>query len=119
MVNVADYSHANLGKVEIVPEVISVIASISVYEVEGVTGHFYELRKSNIEKISRKNLNKNLKVNTKDDGIHIDVYCSIKHGIKIAKVASKIQTSIFNSIKTMTAIEPKEINIHIMHITAE
>ncbi|MCO7043482.1 Asp23/Gls24 family envelope stress response protein, partial [Staphylococcus hominis] len=30
-----------------------------------------------------------------------------------------IQTSIFNSIKTMTAIEPKEINIHIMHITAE
>ncbi|WP_233172161.1 Asp23/Gls24 family envelope stress response protein, partial [Staphylococcus hominis] len=55
----------------------------------------------------------------KDDGIHIDVYCSIKHGIKIAKVASKIQTSIFNSIKTMTAIEPKEINIHIMHITIE
>ena len=99
MVNVADYSHANLGKVEIVPEVISVIASIAVSEVEGVTGH--------------------LKVNTKDDGIHIDVYCSIKHGIKIAKVASKIQTSIFNSIKTMTAIEPKEINIHIMHITAE
>ena len=115
MVNVADYSHANLGKVEIVPEVISVIASIAVSEVEGVTGHFYELKKSNIEKISRKNL----KVNTKDDGIHIDVYCSIKHGIKIAKVASKIQTSIFNSIKTMTAIEPKEINIHIMHITAE
>ncbi|MCI2868824.1 Asp23/Gls24 family envelope stress response protein [Staphylococcus hominis] len=115
MVNVADYSHANLGKVEIVPEVISVIASIAVSEVEGVTGHFYELKKSNIEKISRKNL----KVNTKDDGIHIDVYCSIKHGIKIAKVASKIQTSIFNSIKTMTAIEPKEINIHIMHITIE
>ena len=44
MVNVADYSHANLGKVEIVPEVISVIASIAVSEVEGVTGHFYELR---------------------------------------------------------------------------
>ena len=48
MVNVADYSHANLGKVEIVPEVISVIASIAVSEVEGVTGHFYELKKSNI-----------------------------------------------------------------------
>ena len=40
MVNVADYSHANLGKVEIVREVISVIASIAVSEVEGVTGHF-------------------------------------------------------------------------------
>ena len=49
MVNVADYSHANLGKVEIVPEVISVIASIAVSEV-GSDWTFYELRKSNIEK---------------------------------------------------------------------
>ena len=49
MVNVADYSHANLGKVEIVPEVISVIASIAVSEVEG-TGHFYELRKVILKK---------------------------------------------------------------------
>ncbi|MGW9856064.1 putative alkaline shock family protein YloU [Staphylococcus hominis] len=119
MVNVADYSHSNLGKVEIAPEVISVIASIAVSEVDGVTGHFSELKNSNIEKISRKNLNKNLKIETKNDGIHIDVYCSIKHGINISKVASKIQASIFNSIKTMTAIEPKEINIHIMQITAE
>jgi hypothetical protein len=27
MVNVADYSHTNLGKIEIAPEVLSVIAS--------------------------------------------------------------------------------------------
>ncbi|UDI78198.1 Asp23/Gls24 family envelope stress response protein [Staphylococcus taiwanensis] len=119
MVNVADYSNSNLGKIEIAPEVISVIASIAVSEVDGVTGHFAELKNSNIEKVSRKNLNKNLKIDTKENGIQIDVYCSIKHGIKISKFASKVQSSIFNSIKTMTAIEPKEINVHIMHITAE
>lgn len=119
MVNVADYSSSNLGKIEIAPEVIQVIASIAVSEVEGVTGHFSELKNSNLEKISRKNLNKNLKIEAKEDGIQIDVYCSIKHVINISKFASKIQTSIFNSIKTMTAIEPKEINVHIMHITAE
>ena len=39
MVKVADYSNSNLGKIEIAPEVISVVASI-VSEVEGVTGHF-------------------------------------------------------------------------------
>ncbi|BGE82351.1 alkaline-shock related protein [Staphylococcus petrasii] len=119
MVKVADYSNSNLGKVEIAPEVISVIASIAVSEIEGVTGHFADLNNTNLEKISRKNLSKNLKIEAKDDGIHIDVYCSIKHGVKISKFASKIQANIFNSIKTMTAIEPKEINIHIMHITAE
>ena len=50
MVNVADYSHANLGKVEIVPEVISVIASIAVSEVEGSDWTFYELRKVILKK---------------------------------------------------------------------
>ncbi|PPJ72592.1 Asp23/Gls24 family envelope stress response protein, partial [Staphylococcus aureus] len=52
MVNVADYSQSNLGKIEIAPEVLSVIASIATSEVEGITGHFAELEKTNLEKIS-------------------------------------------------------------------
>ncbi|MDU4450924.1 MAG: Asp23/Gls24 family envelope stress response protein, partial [Staphylococcus lugdunensis] len=49
----------------------------------------------------------------------IDVYCSLKHGTKISKAASNIQSAIFNSIKTMTAIELNQINVHITHITVE
>lgn len=49
MVKVADYSNSNLGKIEIAPEVISVVASIAVSEVEG-NWHFSELKNSNIEK---------------------------------------------------------------------
>ena len=75
MVNVADYSQSNLGKIEIAPEVLSVIASIATSEVEGITGHFAEL-KTNLEKISRKNLNRDLKIEAKEDGIYIDVFCS-------------------------------------------
>ncbi|MBD6953908.1 Asp23/Gls24 family envelope stress response protein, partial [Staphylococcus aureus] len=53
------------------------------------------------------------------DGIYIDVYCALKHGVNISKTANKIQTSIFNSISNMTAIEPKQINIHITQIVIE
>ena len=35
MVKVADYSNSNLGKIEIAPEVISVVASIAVSEEKG------------------------------------------------------------------------------------
>ena len=45
MVKVTDYSNSKLGKVEIAPEVLSVIASIATSEVEGITGHFAELKK--------------------------------------------------------------------------
>ena len=115
MVNVADYSQSNLGKIEIAPEVLSVIASIATSEVEGITGHFAELKKTNLEKISRKNL----KIEAKEDGIYIDVFCSLKHGVNISKTANQIQSAIFNSITTMTAIEPQQINIHIRSIVAE
>ncbi|MCD0527896.1 Asp23/Gls24 family envelope stress response protein, partial [Staphylococcus aureus] len=56
---------------------------------------------------------------SKEDGIYIDVYCALKHGVNISKTANKIQTSIFNSISNMTAIEPKQINIHITQIVIE
>ena len=49
MVKVADYSNSNLGKIEIAPEVISVVASIA-FRGRRVTGHFSELKNSNIEK---------------------------------------------------------------------
>ena len=108
-----------LGKVEIAPEVLSVIASIATSEVEGITGHFAELKETNLEKVSRKNLSRDLKIESKEDGIYIDVDCALKHGVNISKTANKIQTSIFNSISNMTAIEPKQINIHITQIVIE
>ena len=115
MVKVTDYSNSKLGKVEIAPEVLSVIASIATSEVEGITGHFAELKETNLEKVSRKNLSRDLKIESKEDG----VYCALKHGVNISKTANKIQTSIFNSISNMTAIEPKQINIHITQIVIE
>ncbi|MGT2652760.1 Asp23/Gls24 family envelope stress response protein [Staphylococcus aureus] len=118
MVKVTDYSNSKLGKVEIAPEVLSVIASIATSEVEGITGHFAKLKKQ-LEKVSRKNLSRDLKIESKEDGIYIDVYCALKHGVNISKTANKIQTSIFNSISNMTAIEPKQINIHITQIVIE
>ncbi|HDM6577314.1 TPA: Asp23/Gls24 family envelope stress response protein [Staphylococcus aureus] len=119
MVKVTDYSNSKLGKVEIAPEVLSVIASIATSEVEGITGHFAELKETNLEKVSRKNLSRDLKIESKEDGIYIVVYCALKHGVNISKTANKIQTSIFNSISNMTAIEPKQINIHITQIVIE
>lgn len=119
MVNVADYSQSNLGKIEIAPEVLSVITSIATSEIDGITGHFAELSKTNLEKISRKNLYRDVKIEAKDDGIYIDIYCALKHGVNISKTANNIQSAIFNSITTMTAIEPKQINIHITQIVVE
>ena len=60
-----------------------------------------------------------MKIEVKDDGLYLDIYCALKHGVNISKTANNIQSAIFNSITTMTAIEPKQINIHITQIVVE
>jgi len=119
MVKVLDNSHKDLGKVEISPDVLISIASIATSEIDGLHGHFAELKNASPEKLNRKNLTRGIKLETKDDGIYIDVFCEFKYGINISKTATKIQETIFNSLSTMTTIVPKQINIHITHIEVE
>ncbi|PHK49779.1 Asp23/Gls24 family envelope stress response protein [Staphylococcus edaphicus] len=116
MVKVSETSHSKLGKIEIAPEVLTVIASIATSEIKGIQGHFKELKKSGLEHISKKQLSRGIKVDTQEDGIYIDVFCALSNGINISEAAKKIQQAIYNSLTTMTTIEPSQINIHITHI---
>ncbi|MFQ3877626.1 Asp23/Gls24 family envelope stress response protein [Staphylococcus xylosus] len=116
MVKVSESTHSNLGKIEIAPEVLIVIASIATSEIKGIQGHFKELKHASIENISKKQLSRGIKVDTREDGIYIDVYCTLSYGINISETAKKIQQAIYNSLTTMTTIEPSQINVHITHI---
>lgn len=106
----------NLGTVEIVPEVISVIASIAVSEVEGVQGVFTDMRNQTLERLGVKNLSKGVKVEIIDNEIYLNVYCALKYGSKISATALRIQEAIHSAIKNMTALTPKQINVHITHL---
>ncbi|MBI5975315.1 Asp23/Gls24 family envelope stress response protein [Staphylococcus canis] len=116
MVKSIENYNPNLGNVEIVPEVISIIASIATSEVKGVHGMFSDIKNTTLERLGRKNLSKGIKVETENNELVINVYCSLKYGYKISDTAKKIQESIFNAIKTMTALTPKQINVHISHV---
>ena len=116
MVKVSETSNSNLGNIEIAPEILIVIASIATSEVKGIRGHFKEIQNSRIEEISKKQLNKGVKIETKSDGIKIDIYCPISYNVNISETAREIQETVFNSIVNMTKIQPSQINVHITNI---
>lgn len=49
----------------------------------------------------------------------MDVFCSVKYGYSIPKVAKEIQTSIRQAIFNMTSIDTSEVNVHITAIQFE
>ncbi|MEH7124469.1 Asp23/Gls24 family envelope stress response protein [Bacillus sp. JJ1532] len=114
-------SHENsgLGKIEIAPEVIEVIAGIAASEVEGVAQMRGNFATGVVERLGKKNHGKGVKVELSEDGIKVDVYCSMVFGISIPNVAQKIQDNIRQALLNMTALEAQEVNVHVVGIVFE
>ena len=94
-----------LGKVEINPSALTVIANIAASEVEGVS-----------KLLGKKVYSKGVELEFVGDELLIDVYCNLKSGYSIAKTARKIQENVKNSIFNMTEINTKTVNVNIIVI---
>lgn len=119
--NILEMNQENngLGKVEIAPEVIEVIAGIAASEIDGVSQMRGNFAAGVVERFGKKNHGKGVKVELSDEGIKVDVYCILKFGVSIPIVAQAIQDNIRQALLNMTALEPAEVNIHIVGIQFE
>ncbi|MEK3991131.1 MULTISPECIES: Asp23/Gls24 family envelope stress response protein [Robertmurraya] len=111
--------NSGLGKVEIAPEVIEVIAGIAASEVDGVSQMRGNFALGVVERLGKKNHGKGVKVELGEDGIKVDVYCLMKFGVSIPTVAQKVQDNIRQALLNMTALDAKEVNVHIVGIQFE
>jgi uncharacterized alkaline shock family protein YloU len=119
--NVLEMNQENngLGKVEISPEVIEVIAGIAASEIEGVASMRGNFAAGVVERLGKKNHGKGVKVELTEEGIIIEVYCVMIFGVSIPTVAQKIQDNIRQALLNMTALEVNEVNIHVVGIQFE
>lgn len=108
-----------LGKVEIAPVVIEVIAGIATNEVEGVSSTRGNFATGVVEKFGKKSHGKGIKVELTDIGVMIDVFVVLDYGKTIPTVAKKIQENIRQALKNMTALEIEEINVHVVGVRLE
>jgi uncharacterized alkaline shock family protein YloU len=107
----------NLGKVEIAPEVIEVIAGIAATEVEGVAAMRGNFAAGVVERLGKKNHGKGVKVELTNEGIVVDVYVLMYFGVSIPSVAQSIQDNIRQALLTMTGLDLKEVNVHVVGVT--
>ncbi|MGG4000370.1 Asp23/Gls24 family envelope stress response protein [Anoxybacillus kestanbolensis] len=111
--------HNGLGKVEIAPEVIEVIAGIAASEIEGVAQMRGNFAAGVVERLGKKNHGKGVRVDLTDRGIIIDIYCVMNFGVSIPTVSQKIQENVRQALLTMTGLETAEVNVHIVGVQFE
>lgn len=111
--------YTELGKVEISPEVIEVIAGLAAAEIEGVANMRGNFATGVAEKFGRKSHGKGVKVDLGEEGICLDVYITTKYGVAIPTVAKKVQDNVYQTLKTMTAITLACVNVHVVGVQLE
>lgn len=112
-----DTEHRNdLGKIEISPEVIEIIAGLAALEVSGVASMHGNFAAGMVDKLSGRKYSRGVKVDLTDDGIVIDVHLIVNFGTSIPGVAENVQENIVRALKKMTALDVEKINIHVVGI---
>lgn len=114
-----EMSSASLGRVEIAPEVIEVIAGLAASEVEGVSSMRGNFASGMVERLGKKNHGKGVRVDLSEDAIKVDVFILVKFGVAIPKVAQNVQDNIRQALLTMTGLNLSEVNVHVVGVQFE
>jgi uncharacterized alkaline shock family protein YloU len=113
---IVDFERTELGRIEIAPEVIEVIAGLAAGEVDGVAHMSGGFVGDIAERLGRKNLSKGVKVEVGKKEAAIDVYIIVNYGYRIPEVARNIQDNVRHSIENMTGLTVIEVNVHVVDV---
>ncbi|MGP6139671.1 MULTISPECIES: Asp23/Gls24 family envelope stress response protein [unclassified Jeotgalibaca] len=103
-----------LGTIEIAPEVLEIISGITVNEIDGVYAMQGSFKSGVNELLGRSSHNKGIHLNNTEDGLSIDVYCYLKYGVSVPKVALEMQTKIKEQILFMSDLDIAIVNVHVV-----
>jgi len=105
-----------LGKVEIAPEVIEVIAGLAASEIEGVAFMSGGFVGGIVERLGKKNLSKGVRVELGEHSTAIDVSIVVEYGVRIPDVAMSVQENVKTTIQNMTGLDVIEVNVHVVSV---
>lgn len=107
-----------IGAVQIADDVVAVIASLAVEEVEGVypVGN---MTKELVGKVSKKGTTKGVKVDVLGSNVTVDLVLTIQFGSNIPAVCQKVQAKVKAAIENMTGLTCSDVNIRIAGVNTK
>lgn len=102
--------------VEILPDVISSIASFEIEKIPGVDRQGSILQDIGEVIGNWTRPTKGITVEINDDKVIIDISINVNYGMRIPDVAFEIQTKVKKAVEQMTGLNVREVNVHIKGI---
>ena len=97
------------GRLVYSSDIVRDIVDCALNEVDGVV-KFIE---------NSKQARESIKVEQVADEMFIDVYVKLRYNVEVSDVASSIQSTIKNTIESMTEFKVKDVNVHVIDVEFE
>ena len=97
------------GRLVYSSDIIRDIVDCALNEVDGVVKY--------IE--NSKQARDSIKVEQVSDEMFVDVYVKLRYNLEVSDVASAIQSTIKNTIESMTEFKVKDVNVHVIDVEFE
>lgn len=97
------------GRLVYSSDIIRDIVDCALNEVEGVVKY--------IE--NSKQARESIRVEQAGDEMFIDVYVKLRYNVEVSDVASSIQSTVKNTIESMTEFKVKDVNVHVIDVEFE
>lgn len=110
-----EYEVNQLGKVEIAPEVIQIIAGIAATQVDGVFGLASGVVDDINQWLGRKVPKKSVRVEV-EQHLSIELVITVKYGFHIPDVGRKVQEHVKSVVESMTGIGVDKVTVRIESI---
>jgi uncharacterized alkaline shock family protein YloU len=108
-------SNEGIGRVDIAPEVIQLIASHAAIQVKGVASLKGGVVGDLNQLFGRKNLRQGVKVDL-DEQIQIEVAIVVQYGHQMVQVGNEVQAYVKQQVEEMTSLEIDQVVVQIVGV---
>lgn len=102
--------------VRISDEVVAALAAVAATGVEGVAGLSAGLVGDLSSALARRGAARGVRVEVGEREAAVDLYLSVKYGVRIPELAHRVQQAVKQAIEEMTDLKVVEVNIHVQGV---
>ena len=106
------------GSVSISEDVIAVMVTAAIAEIEGVAGFSNAIGTDIADFLGRKTAVRGVRVSTDNGCAVLDVLVMVRYGYNVAEVARKVQAEVAANLEAMTGLKVR-VNVHVTGISFE
>ena len=108
-------NHTEKGNISISEDVVTVMVTAAIAEIEGVAGLANPTSTDIAEFFGIKNAAKGVKISSEEDQLTVDVVIMVRYGYGVTVVAKKVQEQVAASVESMTGFKVR-VNVHVTGI---